>query len=184
MALISRISRLFKADFHAVLDQIEEPEQLLKQAIREMEDEIALSERHLKLGGHDQQQLRRRQDELAISLVEIDAETDLCFLSGKEDLAKSLVRKKLETQRLVKHLVSRSESLDGQLSELNAVVEENRATLEGLRQKAEILASRAPERRAGAASFDDTEWPAHDLRVSEDEVEIAWLRVQERGNAS
>jgi phage shock protein A len=33
MALINRISRLFKADFHAVLDQIEEPEGLLKQAI-------------------------------------------------------------------------------------------------------------------------------------------------------
>ena len=37
MALINRLSRLFKADFHAVLDQIEEPELLLKQAIREME---------------------------------------------------------------------------------------------------------------------------------------------------
>ena len=38
MALINRVSRLFKADFNAVLDQIEEPEQLLKQAIRDMED--------------------------------------------------------------------------------------------------------------------------------------------------
>ena len=36
MALINRISRLFQADFHAVLDQIEEPEQILKQAIRDM----------------------------------------------------------------------------------------------------------------------------------------------------
>ena len=41
MALINRVSRLFRADFHAVLDQIEEPELLLKQAIRDMEDELA-----------------------------------------------------------------------------------------------------------------------------------------------
>jgi len=41
MALINRISRLFKADFHAVLDHIEEPEALLKQAIRDMEDDLA-----------------------------------------------------------------------------------------------------------------------------------------------
>ena len=40
MALISRVSRLFTADVHAVLDRIEEPEVLLKQAIREMEDEV------------------------------------------------------------------------------------------------------------------------------------------------
>jgi phage shock protein A len=184
MALITRISRLFKADFHAVLDQIEEPEQLLKQAIREMEDEIALSERNLKLGAHDQQQLRRRQDELAAALVEIDAEVDLCLSSDKQDLAKNLVRKKLETHRLGKHLASRSEALDGELKELNAVVEENRATLEGLRQKAEIFANRAPTKRVGVASFDDAEWPSHDFRVSEDEVEIAWLRVQEQRNVS
>ena len=37
MALITRISRLFTADFHAVLDRIEEPDVLLKHAIREME---------------------------------------------------------------------------------------------------------------------------------------------------
>ena len=43
MALINRVARLFKADFHAVLDQIEEPELLLKQAVREMEDELAES---------------------------------------------------------------------------------------------------------------------------------------------
>ena len=40
MALINRVSRLFKADFHAVLDQLEEPEQILKQAIRDMEDDM------------------------------------------------------------------------------------------------------------------------------------------------
>ena len=41
MALIKRLSRLFAADLHAVLDQIEEPEALLKQAVREMEEELA-----------------------------------------------------------------------------------------------------------------------------------------------
>ena len=41
MALITRVSRLFQADLHAVLDRIEEPEVLLKQAVREMEEELA-----------------------------------------------------------------------------------------------------------------------------------------------
>ena len=43
MALINRISRLFTADMHAVLDRLEEPDVLLKQALREMEDESAKS---------------------------------------------------------------------------------------------------------------------------------------------
>ena len=40
MALINRFSRLFTADMHAVLDRIEEPDALLKQAVREMEEEL------------------------------------------------------------------------------------------------------------------------------------------------
>ena len=44
MALITRVSRLFQADFHAVLDRIEEPEVLLRQAVREMEEELARDE--------------------------------------------------------------------------------------------------------------------------------------------
>ena len=44
MALINRMSRLFTADVHAVLDRIEEPDVLLKHAVREMEEELARGE--------------------------------------------------------------------------------------------------------------------------------------------
>ena len=60
MALINRISRLFKADFHAVLDQIEEPEALLKQAIRDMEDDVVNTEQRIGLCAHDQDALTQR----------------------------------------------------------------------------------------------------------------------------
>jgi len=49
MLLISRISRLFRADLHAVLDRIEEPEALLRQAIREMEELLAQDEQRSRL---------------------------------------------------------------------------------------------------------------------------------------
>ena len=49
MVLISRISRLFRADLHAVLDRIEEPEALLRQAIREMEELLAQDEQRSRL---------------------------------------------------------------------------------------------------------------------------------------
>ena len=47
MALINRVTQLFKADFHAVLDRIEEPEQLLRQSIRDMEDVLLAADRPL-----------------------------------------------------------------------------------------------------------------------------------------
>ena len=45
MALVNRLSRLFQADFHAVLDRIEEPDLQLRQAVREMMKERRQSRR-------------------------------------------------------------------------------------------------------------------------------------------
>ena len=67
MALITRISRLFKADFHAVLDQIEEPEQLLKQAIRDMQDEIAVAEQRIANREREQKSLQAHGDDLRMA---------------------------------------------------------------------------------------------------------------------
>ena len=77
MALINRISRLFKADFHAVLDQIEEPEALLKQAIRDMEDELASTEQRIAVCAHDQDALSVRKSELDTAVADIGSQLDL-----------------------------------------------------------------------------------------------------------
>ena len=51
MALMTRVARLFRADLHAVLDRIEEPEVLLRQALREMEDGVNGERRALACSG-------------------------------------------------------------------------------------------------------------------------------------
>ena len=96
MALITRVSRLFRADLHAVLDRIEEPDILLKQALREMEEALARDEQRVKLLTHEQAQLSSRAQEVEQSLSDIEEELDVCFDSGKDELARALVRRKLE----------------------------------------------------------------------------------------
>ncbi len=174
MALINRISRLFKADFHAVLDQIEEPGQLLKQAIREMEDDLVETEQRIRVCAHDQEALATRNSEIDNKLSEIDEELDLCFESEKDDLAKGLIKKKLEAARLSKRLSAKHSASEKYLAEQCAMLDENRATLEGLRQKAELFVQRAPG--GGASEYDDIAWMAQELRVGDDEVEVAYLR--------
>ena len=184
MALINRISRLFKADFHAVLDQIEEPEQLLKQAIRDMEDDLAATEQRIALRAHDQEALTVRKAELEDAITEIDAQLDLCFASGKDELAKSLIKKKLEAERLSKRLNSQHASNDKYLGQQRTMLDENRATLEGLRQKAELFAQRAPAHPDSVSEFDDIAWMAREMHVGDDEVEVAYLREKNRRSAS
>ncbi len=184
MALINRISRLFKADFHAVLDQIEEPEQLLKQAIRDMEDDLANTEQRINLCAHDQDALSGRKHELESAFAEIDAQLDLCFESKKDDLAKSLIRKKLEAERLLKRLNAKHVANEKYLDEQRAMFDENNATLENLRQKAELFAQRTPVQIDSGSEFDDISWMAREMTVGDDEVEIAYLHEKSLRSAS
>ena len=184
MALINRIARLFKADFHAVLDQIEEPEALLKQAIRDMEDDLAATEQNIALRAHDQDALAARQKDLQDAIAAVDAELDLCFESQKDDLARSQIKKKLEAERLLKRLAATFEANEQYLAEQRATVEENTSTLESLRQKAELIANRMPINSDSGSEFDDVAWMARELNVSDDEIEIAYLREKSIRSAS
>lgn len=184
MALINRITRLFKADFHAVLDQIEEPEALLKQAIRDMEDELAAAEQRLALVAHDQEALAVRKNELESAIADFDSELDLCFASEKDDLARGLIRRKLEAERLLKRVLGNHAANAQTMADERAALEENSATLESLRQKAELFTQRSATRGNGNSQFDDIAWMARDMTVGEDEVEIAFLREQSKRSAS
>ena len=72
----------------------------------------------------------------------------------------------------------------GQPEQQQAVLDENRATVEGLRQKAELFAQRAPSHGDGSSEFDDIAWMARELQVGDDEVEIAFLREKSRRDSS
>jgi phage shock protein A len=183
MAMINRVSRLFKADFHAVLDQIEEPELLLKQAIRDMEDELAATEQRIILCASDQESLLIRKTELEGSIAEINEQLDLCFDSGKDDLAKSLIRKKLETERVLKRFCSKHAADEKYLAAQRKVLDQNRTALEGLRQKAELIAQRTPS-YSGATDINDIAWTSREMSVGDDEVEVAYLREKSLRSAS
>jgi phage shock protein A len=176
MALIDRLARLFQADLHAVLDRIEEPEVLLKQAIREMEDELAACERHIRCLQQEQQQLLQRQSDVEQSLLRLDEELEICFDSDNDNLARGLVKRKLEAQLFLRAIGRRREALDKDLRAQQARLQENRTQFESMRQKAELLAVE-PQ----AAKPDDPfVQSATEFAVHEADVEIAMLREKQR----
>ena len=109
------------------------------------------------------------------------SQLDLCFESDKDDLAKSLIRKKLEVERILKQLVSKFDANERYLGEQRKLLDENQSTLEGLRQKAELIAHRPS---ASRSDFDDIAWMSRELQIGDDEIEIAFLREKASRSAS
>ena len=174
MALINRMSRLFTADVHAVLDRIEEPDVLLKHAIREMEEELARNEQRIRVLEHERGALADRHRKVQTLLAELAGELDVCFAAGNDELARKVVKRRLETERLERHVIERRETVDKDLGAGRRTADEQREQLDVMRQKAELLST--------TAAGDD--WGKTEHAVGEAEVEVAFLRERQKRKPS
>lgn len=176
MALINRISRLFQADMHAVLDQIEEPETLLRQAIREMQENLAQQESQIKLAEHELQQLTKQQQDISRSLTELDDQLVICFKSDKDELAHGLVKRKLEIKRLQKIVTDRISSSQQQIKQRVKKQQEQQQQLASMQQKADIFS----QQQSSSTTYSNSDTSS--FSISEEQVEVAFL--QEKQNWS
>lgn len=174
MALITRVSRLFRADMHALLDRVEEPEILLKQAIREMQENVLEQEKQVKLTDQELTQIASRLTELEHALEELRDELDICFDSDNDTLAKVLLKRKLEAERMQKLLQRKQDALTRQRQELARHIQENRARLTSMQQKAELLCQQ------NTLSRDEHDPLAAELMVRDEDVEVAFLREKQK----
>jgi len=175
MALINRMSRLFTADVHAVLDRIEEPDVLLKHAIREMEEELARNEQRVRTLEHERGTLADRQRKVQAVLAELGEQLDVCFADANDELARKVIKRRLETERLDRHVTERRTAVDKALAERRAAADEQREQLDVMRQKAELLTT--------SGSGGD-EWGKTEFAVGEAEVEVAFLRERQKRQPS
>lgn len=178
MALINRVSRLFRADMHAILDRIEEPDVLLKQAVREMEAEMEADEQRIKLMKHEEAQTKERKTDIEQLIKQVDEELDVCFDCGNLDLARTIIRRKLEAEQMLKRMERKLDALENAASELNFRIQDNSGRLASMQQKLELLAGQDSTRKnAGELSGVDA---GPDIRIREEDIEIAFLREQHK----
>lgn len=174
MSIVSRFTRLVRADVHAVLDRLEEPEALLRQALREMEAALAAQEQQLRTWQLEHEQLQQRNAQIERTLDTLREEIDLCFAAGKDELLRSSLRRRLENERLRKMLALRLAELQQQIGSAAPVIAQQRERLQSIRQKAELLDLSAPPSVLQAGRF-----AADDICIGEAEIELALLRERQ-----
>jgi len=178
MTLITRVSRLFRADLHAVLDRVEEPDLVLQQAVREMEEDLTRDHRRIEALRAQVKQVDARDGEIEGSLNGIENELDVCFEAGKDDLARTLIRRRLEGNGYRTLLSGKRARLEKQLAQLDGRVSEHEMQLDAMRQKAELLAPREPD-TCGLET-----WETPRAAVTSEDVEVALLQERQRRKQS
>ena len=105
-------------------------------------------------------------------LAEFDRELDLCLGSDQDDLARSVIRKKLAESRAAASLTRSAKEADEAIAELTAVLDERRRDLEDITQQAEVVRGDRPVPQVDCEA------------VSDSDVEIALLAEKERRRAT
>lgn len=174
MALMTRVSRLLRADVHAVLDRLEEPDVLLQQAIRDMEEVIADLRNGVNLNRKERQQLRRRSEDVTQRASDLSQQLDAALSAGNEEVARGVVRRQLECKAFKATMDERMENLVQDISRQESVLSSHESELAALKQKAEILTE------SGESSSADRMSPSAFGAITDDEVEAALIREVER----
>lgn len=179
MPLITRIARLFQADMNAVLDKIEEPECTLKQAIREMQELLDADKRYIKLQEYELKQLgstlNKKETELSDSIEELQQQLQVCFESKKDELARSLIKRKLEAEQMIASLSTKETTHKETLDQIKANYEEQCSQLENMQQKAEILTN---------DDLDTSNQGSSSSNITDDDIDIALLHEKAKWSAS
>lgn len=179
--MFNRLSRLFQADFHAVLDQLEDPEAILKQSLREMDAEIRRLEQQLQHQKKNGERLHKQLAKCRQQEQEIEPQLDLCFKANNEDLAKNLLRQRLQWQRQQTVL---QQQLDNSLEQQQTLEKQLQAfsqQFEELKQKAEIFVG---ECTIDNEAYSGAEFHTSRTTIAEHELELAWLQEKEKRSST
>lgn len=141
MRIMDRISIVLKANIHDMLDRAEDPEKMLSQLIRDMEDTYKSAESQVAESMALEKKLEREYLAAQALVEQALAQATQAVEQGRDDLARTALAVKLQREqrvaRLKDELEAQSEAVMSLRSQLNALL----ARIEDARQqKAALLA--------------------------------------------
>jgi phage shock protein A len=184
MAILSRMMRLFKADVHGVMDQLEDKGLLLKQYLREME--ASLEDKAGRLN-RIEQAIRQVESDLAQregEVQKLDNDLDLAVRREKDDIARMLIRKRRSLQCSCEQLKLQLETQTRENSSLSETLARQRLQYDQLKIKVAVFRQQArPKGFDDILAFEDIvapEGPTQAWRTpTEEEVELELLQRKE-----
>jgi phage shock protein A len=200
MGVFKRISDIISANLNDMTDSFEDPERMLKQAVREMEETIAeVTEQTVKAMANETT-LSRELERNRIQQRQWQDRAEKAVEEGNDDLARKAIVRKNEHDKLVAALKDQGEaaqeasaSLRCQLAGMKAKLAEakrNLATLSARKRAADFRKKLDSQAAGTAADIDDGAFAKFDrmkAKVEQAEAEaeaMAELRGMEAGGAA
>jgi phage shock protein A len=141
-SIFKRISDIVAANINDLIDRVEDPERMIKQIIREMEENISQAKEGVIDAIASEKQLQKEVDGHRRQADEWQAKAEAALREGKEDLARAALTRKKEHDRILASLEPAWESAVNTSASLKAQLRALEAKLEEAKRKRGTLAAR------------------------------------------
>ena len=163
MKSFSRLTDIINANLTAALDRAEDPEKMIRQMIRQMEDTLIEVRANSGRMIADRKAMERRRTHINDAQSEWQKKAELALSKDREDLARSALIEKSKLARGLSGLDQELELLDGGLIRY----EEDIAKLEAKLREAKLKQTAILVRQATAASRLLVRRQVHDQRIDD-----------------
>ena len=184
MTILTRILRLFEADIHGIMDQIEDRGLLLKQHLRDMEESLVQKEAGLRQMGFVRDQVRQDYAKGKNESASLEQDLEVAIRKDRDDIARMLIKKLKPLVHIQSERCSHIDRLDHEIGQFKEDIEQKRLQYEQLRQQAVTFFHRAEKQN------EYQRWPgmtadlgAHKLTDEEIELELLQRKEALKGGA-
>ena len=178
MGMMTRFVRMWKADIHGVMDQLEDKELILKQSLRDMEEELERKKAGLRKMIASRDEFVRELDKKLHECDKLEQDLQIAVAKEKDDIARLLIKK-------VKPLKNHSESIQHHIEEMERDIDQYRRCIEEQRLQYEQFHLRADQyfhkaqRRQWENDVPSEFFQGSTAEPTEEEIELELLRRKE-----
>ena len=178
MTIITRFVRLFKADVHGVMDQLEDKGLLLRQYLREMETSLGQKERQLGALSERMDRLSSHMERNTAEMRKLDTDVDLALSKQKDEIARMLIRRHRNLEIAVGHQEEQLAAATLERTRLVEIIKDQRLQYETVQARSEAWHQRSVDKPFvdAARSFPGDH---HPLNIRDEEIELELIRRKE-----
>lgn len=181
MTVITRIIRLWKADFNGLMDELEDKALLLKQHLREMEEELEKNKVRFEVQEQEKKQLLQKQNRYSLELQEYEKDLKIAVLKEKDDIARMLIKKMKTIRCIIKNLEQHILQLEQNLQKIQEQLSKQQEQYNQLKVRAKEYLVKEQNNRIGFQNTISTFYTSQvEHEPSNEEIELELLKYKER----
>jgi len=138
-SLLKRIRDLISANLHAMIDQAEDPEKMVNEYLRQLQDQLYEARTTVAAAMADEDKLHRMWTSNQALADEWQAKAEAALKAGKEDLARQALLRRRAFQQIADSYRQQYEAQDKQVEELQEALGKLEARIAEARTRREII---------------------------------------------